>query len=257
MGLIDTHAHLTHEDLFERVDEVLERAAAAGVEHVITVASDASDSAKCLELARSRSALSCTAGVHPHEANKVRPGDLERVAALWKENQVVAVGEIGLDYYYDFSDRPTQLRVFERQLEMAAGRDLPLVIHCRDAFDDTVGLLRRRGYPGKRVVFHCFTGSADEHRVIVEEGWRASFTGVVTFKKSEYLHEIVRACPADRLMLETDSPYLSPAPIRHVRPNEPAHVAHTARFVADLRGVTFDELADQTTANARAFFNLP
>jgi TatD DNase family protein len=170
---------------------------------------------------------------------------------------VVAVGEIGLDYFYDFADRDTQMRVFGDQLAMAAGRDLPLVIHCREAFDDTIALLEQHGHDNKPVVFHCFTGTKEEAQRVTAHGWRISFTGVVTFKKSTELQEIARVYPAEQLMLETDSPYLSPVPVRHIHPNEPAHVAHTSRFLAALRGENPEALAAQATANTRAFFRLP
>jgi TatD DNase family protein len=143
------------------------------------------------------------------------------------------------------------------QLEMARGFELPAVVHAREAMDDCVASLSRHGFDGRRVVFHCFTGTAEEARKIADHGWRVSFTGVVTFKNSAEIAAIAQAYPVDQLMLETDSPYLSPAPVRNVRPNEPAHLAHTARFLAELRGVSVQELALQTSENARRFFQLP
>jgi TatD DNase family protein len=132
-----------------------------------------------------------------------------------------------------------------------------VVIHCRDAFDDCIALLEERGFSDRRVVFHCFTGSARQAELVSRRGWRISFTGIVTFKKARELQVIARDYPADRLMLETDAPYLSPEPVRSVRPNEPAHVVHIGRFLADLRGESAAELAHGTTENARRFFDLP
>jgi TatD DNase family protein len=261
LNLIDSHAHLTHKDLFGRLDEVLANAKAAGVNHIISIACDADEAEKALAIARVHNNVSATAGIHPHEAAKVSQdvmnANIDRVSRLLEEREVVAVGEIGLDYYYDFADRETQMRVFAGQLEMASGHDLPLIIHCREAFDDTIALLEQHGYHNKRVVFHCFTGTKEEAQRVADHGWRISFTGIVTFKKLTELQDIARAYPADELMVETDSPYLSPVPVRHVHPNEPAHVAHTLRFLAALRGDEPEALAAQTTANTRAFFRLP
>lgn len=257
MELIDTHAHLTSAALHERLAEVLGNATSVGVSRIITIASDARDSAAALALAQAHPMVFCSAGIHPHEAGKVAHGDFDTIAALAGDPRVVAVGEIGLDYHYDFADHATQQAVFSRQLALARACGKPLVIHCREAFDDCCALLERCGYRDAPVVFHCFTGTAEEARRVAERGWRISFTGIVTFKNSTELQALARTYPADQLMLETDSPYLSPAPVRHVRPNEPAHVAHTARFLADLRGVEVAELAAQSSANARAFFGLP
>ncbi len=255
--LIDTHAHLTYPGLIERIDEVLGNAAAAGVGRIISIASDVADAERVLDLAKSYGAVHATAGIHPHEAGKAGPDDVDRLAQLWRQPEVVAVGEIGLDYHYDFSDRPTQQRVFEAQLAAAAGTGLPLIVHCREAFDDCIALLEKHSYVNRPVVIHCFTGTPDEARAVAERGWRISFTGIVTFKKSTILQSIARTYLADKLMVETDAPYLAPVPVRHVRPNEPAYVAHTAAFLADLRGEALEALAARTTANARAFFNLP
>ena len=256
-GLIDTHAHLTFDALSGDVPGVLERSARAGVSHVITVGTDVADSRRAIALAARYDNVSAVAGIHPHEAAKVTPGTCETLRDLLDHPQVVAVGEIGLDYFYDHSDRVSQRQVFEAQLEIARDFDLPLVIHSREAIEDTVVILRRSGFDDRRVVFHCFTGTADEARLLADHGWRTSFTGVVTFRKSETLQAIARDYPADRLMLETDAPYLSPEPVRKIQPNEPAHVRYTAEFLARLRGEPLDELITRTTRNAEAFFSLP
>ena len=201
------------------------------------------------------------AGVHPHEAGKVAgadadPPDLVEMVALWRDEKVVALGEMGLDYHYDFADRAVQRRVFTEQLALAAPFDKPIIIHCREALDDVIPILVDHGFSGRRVVFHCFTGTADEAARIAEQGWRISFTGVVTFKKSSELQAIARAYPADRLMIETDSPYLSPEPVRGKRPNEPSHLVHIARFLAGLRGESVEEVSAATRANTVEFFGL-
>lgn len=256
MILIDSHAHLTFDVLRCDLDAVLARAAEAGVEHVITVGTDLADSRRAVDIASQRSEVSAVVGIHPHEAAKAGPDDLDALELLLAEPDVVGIGEIGLDYHYDFSDRGSQRRIFEAQLELARRYDHPLVIHCREAVDDALADLVAAGFANRPVVFHCFTGAPDEAARIAERGWRISFTGVVTFRKSTGLQAIARAYPADQLMLETDCPYLSPEPKRNVRPNEPALLIHTARFLADLRGVELDAFAAQTTANTKAFFGV-
>lgn len=255
--MIDTHAHLTSDPLLTRIDEVVANARAAGVETVVSVATDVADTEKAIALARREPDVYATAGIHPHEASKAAPDDWPKLETLLADPHIVALGEIGLDYHYEFSDPPTQRRVFARQLELAATGDLPVIIHCRDATTDTVSMLADHGFNNRRVVFHCFSGSADEAALVADHGWRISFTGMVTFKKSQALQQIAAAYPADRLMLETDSPYLSPVPVRNKRPNEPAHLRHLAEFLAGLRGESGDTLIKQTTTNAREFFGLP
>lgn len=255
-GLIDTHAHLTNEALAPRVDEVLANCRKAGVVQVISIASNADDADRCVQLAEREPMVFASAGIHPHDAGKCAAGDVERVRLLLDHPRVVAAGEMGLDYHYDFAERGVQREVFAAQLKMAGEFDLPLVIHCREAFEDCVELLEKHGFRDRRVVLHCFTGTAAEAERVAAMGWRVSFTGIVTFKNSTELQAIARDYPADQLMLETDSPFLSPVPVRHVRPNEPAHVAHVAAFLAELRGVPLAKLAAETTMNARQFFGL-
>lgn len=257
MGLIDSHAHLTFPELRDHVGDVLARCDEAGVERVITVGIDLDDTREAINLAdHHRGRIHAAGGFHPHEAEKVTGTDFEQMAGLWDDPNVVALGEMGLDYYYDFADRAAQRAVFERQLVMATSSTKPLIIHCREAFDDTVRILLDHGFKDRPVVFHCFTGTAGEASRIAENGWRISFTGIVTFPKSTWLHEIAKSYPEDALMLETDSPYLSPVPVRGKQPNEPAHIAHTARFLAKLRDVAYEELVAQTGRNTQQFFRL-
>ncbi|NOX58401.1 MAG: TatD family hydrolase [Planctomycetes bacterium] len=256
MDLIDSHAHLTSEALASDVDGVLQRAVDAGVSTVVTISTDAADAEACVRLARLKQGVHCSVGIHPHEAGKVHAGDMDRLRVLADDPNVVAIGELGLDYHYDFSDQSSQKRVLDMQLEWAGQLDLALVVHCREAFEDVSAALLAHGFRDRRVVFHCFTGTADEARRAAQAGWRISFTGIVTFKRSTELQAIARDYPADQLMLETDSPYLSPIPVRSIRPNEPAHLAHTAKFLAELRGISLDEFAAATSANTRAFFGL-
>jgi TatD DNase family protein len=255
--MIDSHCHLTYAELSTQVEAVLCRARDAGVTHIITIGTDIEDAKKAVEVShRYPGLVSMAAGFHPHHADKVEDGHWSELSGIWDDPKVVAFGEMGLDYHYDFADRDNQRRVFSRQLDVARERGKPIIIHAREAFEDVAAILLDHGFRDRRVVFHCFTGTAAEAARIAEHGWRLSFTGVITFPKSTELHEIAKAYPADKLMIETDAPYLSPVPVRSKRPNEPAFVAHTARFLASLRGVSLEALAAQTQRNTAEFFRL-
>ncbi len=257
MGLIDSHAHLTFPELIDQVDDVLDRCTEVGVDRVITIGTTPADSKLAIELSEKHpERIHAAVGIHPHESPKAVEADLAAVAELWTHPTVVGVGEIGLDYHYDFADRTVQGRVFAGQLALAADRSLPLIIHCREAFDDTIRLLVDHSFLGRRVVFHCFTGTADQAGRVAEHGWSISFAGIVTFRKSTWLHEIARAYPADQLMIETDSPYLAPVPRRGKTPNEPAYLVHTARFLSELRQEPYETVAERTARNTRRFFDL-
>ena len=257
MPLIDSHAHLTDEKLIGDLDGVLLRARGAGVTGVVTMAQTVADAEQAVELARSRDGVWATAGIHPHEAGRVVDEDWPQLEALLADPVVVACGEIGLDYHYDFADRGCQREVLVRLLKLAARAGLPLVIHCREAFDDTIALLAEAGFDRRPVVFHCFSGTPAEAKRLADHGWRLSFTGVVTYKSARSTQEVARSYPSDLLMIETDAPYLSPNPVRGQFPNEPGNLIHIARFLAELRGQPIEELIEQTAANTRAFFNLP
>lgn len=254
--LIDSHCHLTSSGLHEQVDAVLARAAAAGVAECVTIAVDLADARRALELSAERRGVHVAAGIHPHEAAKIADDWDAELQAIVERPDIYAVGEMGLDYHYDFSDRSSQARVFRRQLEIASAVCKPVVIHCREAHADVMSMLGE--FPALvGAVFHCFTGTIDEAREILDAGYWLSLTGVVTFKKSEVLREVARLLPADRIMVETDSPYLSPEPVRNMRPNEPANVVHVAACIARERGLSAQALAEVATANTRRFFNLP
>ena len=255
MGVIDSHAHLTDARLWSQIDAVVARWERAGVDGVITVVTNPAEAEQAIQLCkRYPTRIHTAVGCHPHEAERVTDVVQDRMAELWRHHCVVAVGEIGLDYHYDFADRDVQRLVFARQLRAAAEHDLPVIIHCRNAFDDTIGQLVDHGFAKRSVVFHCFTGTAVEAARVAEHGWRISFTGIVTFGKSTWLHEIAASYPASELMVETDAPYLNPEPVRGRHPNEPANVIHVVRFLAELRGVTYEKLVEQTAENTRLFF---
>jgi TatD DNase family protein len=256
MNLIDTHCHLCHGRLREYADDAVSRALEAGVVAMVCAASDLSESKAALGMARKYPQVRCLAGVHPHDAKDVNDETLRQIAELVQKNENVALGEIGLDYHYDFSPREDQQRVFAAQIELADRLDRKIVIHTREALDDALAILAGSGFDATRAVFHSVTADADGVRRMLDTGATVSFSGIVTFKKTGYLRQAAAVVPDDRLLVETDAPFLSPEPVRKLKTNEPANVAHVARCLAGVRDVSEGRLAEQTTANAVRFFEL-
>lgn len=254
--LIDTHCHLTDAGLRPRLGEVLDRASAAGVDRMVAVATSPQDWLEARSIVEAHEPLYLAAGLHPHKAGLASQQIWQQLTEVLHSPKAVALGEIGLEYHYDFSPRDQQRQAFVEQLQLARRLDMPVVIHCREAQQDCLSILDEQQMPGRRVVFHCFSGGLDEVRQVLDRGWYVSFAGTVTFKNARDLQAAAKVVPADRLLVETDSPYLTPEPIRKIRPNEPAHVVHTAHFLADLRGLSFEDLAATCTANAEQFFGL-
>ena len=253
MRLIDSHCHLNYEGLAERQDEVLANARAAGVTGFLNISTRQREWDDVIAVAEANADVWATVGVHPHEAD-AHP-DLGAAALIEAAShpRVIAIGECGLDYFYDKSDRTAQRERFAAHIEAARGTGLPLVVHTRDAEDDTAEILERAvNEGGVRGVLHCFTGSQQLARKALDLGFFISLSGIVTFKNARDLQETARIVPDNRLLVETDSPFLAPVPHRG-RTCEPAFVADTARFVAELRGVDAETLAQQTTGT---FFNL-
>ena len=234
MRLVDSHCHLDDDQFDEDREQVIGRAREAGVERMMTI--DAP------EFAESYDFMFSTIGVHPHEASTA---DLGRIREFAKHPKVLAVGEIGLDYHYDFSPREVQREVFEEQLAIAAGAGKPIVIHTREAWEDTMAMLR--GWTGGGIM-HCFTGTPDQAREALGLGFHLAFGGVVTFPKAAEVREAARITPEDRLLIETDCPYLAPVPFRGKR-NEPAFVARTLQTLAECHGIQPDAMASQVRAN--------
>ncbi len=258
---VDSHAHIDGEEFDADRDEVVERARAAGVRAILNVGTGDPHSG-CLEravrLAEKYEDVYAAVGVHPHDASLFDEDAKKRLCELVKSSaRVIAWGEIGLDFHYDNSPREVQRRVFERQMNLAREAGLPVIIHSRDADDETVEILREHlsdgTHPGG--IMHCFGGSVKMAESVLELGMLISFAGNVTFKKAEPLREVARMIPLERLLIETDCPYLTPVPFRGRR-NEPAFVADTARFLAELRGLEVNELGDITSANFARFFQL-
>ncbi len=251
-GLIDTHAHLDGEEFAGDLDDVVARAASAGVRSIVSAGQDEPTSRATLSLAARFSQVRPAVGVHPHLASSA--GDLAWLHDMVRRPEVVAVGECGLDYHYDFSPRPVQRDVFARQLELASEVDLPVIIHCREAEDDVAELLRKHYSRERRGVVHCFTGSYDLGRSLIDEfDVYLGLGGAVTFKKAEALHDAAARLPLERLVLETDCPFMTPTPHRGKR-NEPAYIALTCARVAQLRGIAQEAVASATAANACRLF---
>jgi TatD DNase family protein len=251
--LVDSHCHLDFPDFAAELPDVLTRARAAGVGHFLTIGTHLSRFAGVRAVAESANDIHCTVGVHPHEADRET---LSSSDALLKESfhpKVVAFGETGLDFYYNHSPREPQIANFRAHIGAARSAELPLVVHTRDADDDTIAILRDEYTKGPFAgVIHCFSGMPRLARAALDLGFFISVSGIATFKKASDLRATIADVPLDRLLVETDAPYLAPQPLRGKR-NEPAFVVHTAAMLAELKGVSMDTLAEATTAN---FFRL-
>lgn len=263
--LVDTHAHLaSHAFSAEgELRAVIERASEAGVTRIVSIGSELEDSQRNVEIAASYPGVFATVGVHPTSVHEVpQEGWVDDLRGLSRQPKVHAIGEIGLDFYHPPQDggpedawRARQERFFRAQLDLAVERNLPVVIHQRDSFEAVAEVMR--DYTGKvSAVFHCFNGTPNQARPLLDQGHYLSFTGIVTFPKASEVHDSARFVPDDRLMVETDSPYLAPVPYRGKR-CEPAYTRETAARIAELRGVSFEQIAAITSQNAERFFRLP
>lgn len=257
--LFDTHAHLTDERFDGDTPAVLENMRTAGVTRCVCVGCDPESAPRAAEFARVHAShgIYAACGIHPHDASRATPEALSAIRALMGAPRVVAWGEIGLDYFYDLSERTEQREAFAAQLDMAYAISKPAILHIRDAHGDAIDILESQSRRGRLplCVLHCFTGSAEMMRRYTSLGCYISFTGSVTFKNSTRLREVAAAVPAERLMVETDCPYLAPVPLRGHR-NEPAYVEHVVRLLAQTRGVSYELLCEQTYSNALRFFGI-
>jgi TatD DNase family protein len=250
--MIDTHCHLTDPRLFEQLDGVLQRCADAGVTRMVTIGTDIEDGQAAIELCRRFDHVRCAVGIHPNYSADATLADVGLLRGLQSSPTVLAVGEMGLDYHYDRATPAHQRVIFEAQLQLARELKKPVVIHCREAVGDTLGVMK--AFAEVPAVFHCFTGTREEASRIVDAGYLLGFTGVITFKKNDELREIVKMTPMDRLLVETDAPYLTPEPMRKVKTNEPSFVVHTARVAAEVKGMSYEEFDRIVTANALTFY---
>ena len=255
--LIDSHAHIQGKEYAGEIDAVIARAREAGVEKIIAVggAGDMSSNSEAIALADSFPDVYATVGMHPHDAKDVSADELKKLKELAADPKVVAVGETGLDYYYNHSPHEVQRRVFAEFIHMARETERPIVVHERDAAQDAFELLRNEGAGQIRGVIHCFTGNYEAARNYLDLGFYVSFTGIITFKNAEPLREVVRKVPLERMLVETDSPYLTPVPHRGRR-NEPAYVRYVAETIASIKGLSLEEVARVTTQNVRGLFGV-
>jgi len=259
--IVDTHAHLDVKAFNKDRDEAIARAVEAGVSTIICAGTGLESSKKCIQLAEAHTEVLATVGFHPHEANTVKQADVSELAEIAKHPRVVALGEMGLDFYRNYSPRETQLEVLKWQLELAAEMKLPVIIHCREAEQEMLNLLRdwtsRYQVPQERGrgVIHCFMGDSDAARQYLEMGFYLSLGGYIGYPASGYAHDIIRNIPSDRVMVETDCPFLSPQAHRRKR-NEPAFLPLTIEVLAEIRGVSVETVARETTQNAERLFRI-
>jgi TatD DNase family protein len=253
--LIDSHAHLDMEEFNEDLEAVIERAIAGGVERIITIGIDLESSIKALDLAQRYDFIYSTVGFHPHDADKVTDARLLELQGLVKEPKVVAWGEIGLDFFRNRSPREKQIEAFKTQLEIAHDLDLPVIIHNRDADKETIEILKAHRSGMHKGVIHCFSSDYDTALTFIDMGFYISIPGVVTFANASKLKDVAKRIPLEKMIVETDCPFLAPVPKRGKR-NEPLYVTYTARVIADLRGISYEELAVITTRNSKTLYNI-
>ena len=256
MQIVDTHAHLDEEAFATDIDEVIARCTDQQI-RVITIGTTADSSQRAVELADKYGHVYAAVGIQPNYAAEAKPDDWDRIVELSQSPKVVAIGETGLDRYWDYTPFDRQQDYFDRHLQLARERNLPFIVHCRDAEDDTVAQLRNAAAAGSlRGVMHSFCGTSATAESCLDLGLYLSFAGMLTFKRNTELRETASRVPLDRVLIETDAPYLAPEPFRGKR-NEPAHVLHTLHKLAELHGLTVEQMAAQTTTNAQRLFRLP
>ena len=255
MHLYDTHAHLDDEPFAANLEEVVSRANDSAVLDIVAIGTTADSSEKTVEIAERFECVHAAVGIQPNYCAQAQDSDWDRIVLLAQKNQVVALGETGLDRYWDYTPFEMQQDYFQRHLSLSGETGLPFIVHMRDCEADILAMLRdERRHSVLSGVMHSFTGSADTLQECLELGLYISFAGMVTFKKSDLLRTVASSVPVDRLLIETDAPYLSPHPVRGTRPNEPALLVHTAQCLAEVRSVELQQLARETTANAQRLF---
>jgi len=253
--IIDTHAHLTDASLSADIDRFLAEAASSGVKAILTVGTTLASSIEAIELAERFPAIRAAVGLHPNNCCSAESGDWEKIESLCKHPRVAALGETGLDRYWDDCPWDVQVDYFRRHIALSRETNLPVVIHTRECAEETLTILQHEASTHPlRGVMHSFTGPAAVAEGCLELGLYISFAGMVTFKNADEIRAIAKCIPRDRILVETDSPYLTPQPFRGKRPNHPAHVAYTLKHLAEVRGVSASTLAEQTTANAIRLF---
>lgn len=251
--LIDSHAHLTSNEVFPHIDSILLRAKQGGIDAIINICTDGQTLERGIKLKKQYPWIHNTASTTPHDVEKEGELFFPQVQQAAKEGHLIAIGETGLDYYYEHSNRSIQRKILSQYFELAQSSHLPIIFHCRDAFNDLFAMADQE-YQGCKAVLHCFTGSLQEAKGVLDRGWYISLSGIITFKKSEALREVATYIPLDRLVLETDTPYLAPQSKRG-QPNEPAFMNETASMLAGLKNLSLEALAQTTSSNAMQFFS--
>ncbi|MBI5324850.1 MAG: TatD family hydrolase [Ignavibacteriae bacterium] len=252
--MIDTHAHLNFDVFKDDIDDVFERAKSEGIESVIVPGVEPFNLNSILDFARSKKEIFCAMGIHPHNAKDTNESDIMFVEKNSNDNKVVAIGEIGLDYYYDFATPDEQKKIFVEQIEIAKNKNLPVIVHNREADDDIYKILRDKQDGNLKGVLHCFSGNVDFLEKAVNLDFHVSFTGNITFKKVN-LDDVVKKAPLDRILLETDSPFMTPVPFRGKR-NEPSYIKFVANKIAEIKNISMEEVISMTTANAKKLFGI-
>jgi len=251
--IIDAHCHLYYDELASDIDNVIQRAIDAGVSRLVCVGTNIEDSKKCLSITENNDDIFASSGVHPHDAKDVTEGYTDEIYELMEYESMIAIGEIGLDYYRNLSEPETQKKVFKELMEVAQDLDKPVIIHNRDADADTLEIIGN--YPSVQGVAHCFSSTLETAQAFLEMGYYISFSGNITYKNS-HLPEIVKSIPLDRVVVETDSPYLSPEPERG-KSNEPSRIIHTLTKLSEIYGLSLEEMAKYTYDNTAELFRLP
>ena len=251
--IIDAHCHLYYDELASDIDNVIQRAIDAGVSRLVCVGTNVEDSKKCLSITENNDDIFASSGVHPHDAKDVTEGYTDEIYELMEYESMIAIGEIGLDYYRNLSEPETQKKVFKELMEVAQDLDKPVIIHNRDADADTLEIIGN--YPSVQGVAHCFSSTLETAQAFLEMGYYISFSGNITYKNS-HLPEIVKSIPLDRVVVETDSPYLSPEPERG-KSNEPSRIVHTLTKLSEIYGLSLEEMAKYTYDNTAELFRLP
>lgn len=256
MKFVDTHAHLPMLKHASR-DDIIDRARQAGVATIVSVATDLTNWESSRLAAEQNLSVYYTLGIHPHQAGEWTEAE-KRIATLFSEgvpSKCVGIGETGLDFHYNFTEKEVQIQALEAQLRFAKKYDLPVVIHCREAFTDLFASIKKIGLSSRGSVMHCFTGTAPDAKAAIDLGMKISFSGILTFRNADSLRDAAKSIPLSEIVLETDCPYLAPLPHRG-KPNEPSFLPHTALFLANTLGIPLEEVAETTTANAKYLFRL-
>lgn len=254
MKLFDTHAHLYDKRYNADRDQLITEFTANNIDKVITLGTDLNTSQECIDLAKRFDGVYAAVGLHPHDAKLFKDEDIAAFEKMAANEKVVAIGEIGLDYHYDFSPRDMQMHAFISQMELAKKLNLPVVYHVREAFGDFIPMVQK-GEVLSNAVMHCYGGSIESAKICLDAGMMISFTGVISFKNASKIKKVVEYIPMDRLMIETDCPYMAPVPYRGKR-NEPAYVLEVARAMAQIKGISIEQMAEITYNNAVRFFNI-